>query len=291
MQVSRAIAWIGILSILLSCSLASCRRGSGASRPGTASPPDVSRCTRLEIRCEPSVFDAVVTGYYGSSLLNAEETRYLRSLEMATVVDRGQIRTFARRISAARYEKTSPWGGTFVIRPVFHLTAYRGDRKVTTFLLQGPWIEDESRRLFKHNGLPGFELMMSETRSFSQRMQCAERIGDLKVDMDGYAATRKQTIEPAQWCDMIRESRNSSQFKCPGAREGRCHYAMNPACEPDSPPDTVLLFETKAGWNQHGGPELFTFDNHDPRGGLVLLNDGTVKFIRTEEELKQLRWE
>jgi hypothetical protein len=67
-------------------------------------------------------------------------------------------------------------------------------------------------------------------------------------------------------------------------------YAMNPNCQADSPKDMVFLFETKAGWNQHGGPELFTFDNHDPKGGLVLLNDGTVKFIRTEEELKQLRW-
>jgi hypothetical protein len=36
--------------------------------------------------------------------------------------------------------------------------------------------------------------------------------------------------------------------------------------------------------------ELFTFDNHDPRDGLVLLNDRKVKFIRTEEELKRLRW-
>jgi len=52
----------------------------------------------------------------------------------------------------------------------------------------------------------------------------------------------------------------------------------------------VFLFESKPGWNQHGGPELFTFDNHDPRGGSVLLKDSTVKFIRTEEELKQLRW-
>ncbi len=68
------------------------------------------------------------------------------------------------------------------------------------------------------------------------------------------------------------------------------HYAMNPSCKPNSPPDTVLFFETKAGWNQHGGPELFTFDNHEPHGGCVLLNDGTVKFIRTEEELAQLRW-
>jgi hypothetical protein len=71
----------------------------------------------------------------------------------------------------------------------------------------------------------------------------------------------------------------------------KCHYAINPNCEPNSPSDMVLLLETQAGWNQHGGPELFTFDNHDPKGGCVLLNDGTVKFIRTEEELRKLRWE
>lgn len=67
-------------------------------------------------------------------------------------------------------------------------------------------------------------------------------------------------------------------------------YALNPNCGKDSPGDMVFLFESRPGWNQHGGPELSTFDNHDPKGGLVLLNDGTVKFIRTEEELKQLRW-
>jgi len=47
-----------------------------------------------------------------------------------------------------------------------------------------------------------------------------------------------------------------------------------------------------------GGPELFTFDNHEPKGGCVLLNDGnlysvpgpTVRFIRTKEELQALRW-
>ena len=79
-------------------------------------------------------------------------------------------------------------------------------------------------------------------------------------------------------------------FMCPNMQEGRCHYAINRNCEPNSPPETVLLFETKAGWNQHGGPELFTFDNHDPKGGCALLNDGTVKFIRTKEELHALRW-
>ncbi len=67
-------------------------------------------------------------------------------------------------------------------------------------------------------------------------------------------------------------------------------YAMNSNCGEGSPDDTVFLFESKPGWNQHGGPELFTFDNHEPKGGCVLLNDGTVKFIRTEEELHALRW-
>jgi hypothetical protein len=67
-------------------------------------------------------------------------------------------------------------------------------------------------------------------------------------------------------------------------------YAMNSNCREGSPDDTVFLFESKLGWNQHGGPELFTFDNHDPKGGCVLLNDGTVKFIRSEEELHALRW-
>jgi len=67
-------------------------------------------------------------------------------------------------------------------------------------------------------------------------------------------------------------------------------YAMNSNCREGSPDDMVFLFESQPGWNQHGGPELFTFDNHDPKGGCVLLNDGTVKFIRTKEELHQLRW-
>ncbi|HPC96080.1 MAG TPA: hypothetical protein PLU87_14130 [Sedimentisphaerales bacterium] len=109
---------------------------------------------------------------------------------------------------------------------------------------------------------------------------------------------------PDEWADRILQRRIAErgtddpraveyiaeQFVCPSAGDGRCHYAMNPDCEPNSPADMVLLFETKAGWNQHGGPELFTFDNHDPKGGCVLLNDGTVKFIRTEEELHALRW-
>lgn len=106
---------------------------------------------------------------------------------------------------------------------------------------------------------------------------------------------------PRIWCDTMewtfagstKGEWHDSKMKvhvCPGVSKGRSTYAMNRSCKYDSPPDMILLFETRAGWNQHGGPKLFTFNNHDPKGGCVLLNDGTVKFIRTKEELQQLRW-
>jgi len=67
-------------------------------------------------------------------------------------------------------------------------------------------------------------------------------------------------------------------------------YAMNPNCGPNSPPDTILLFETKPGWNQSGGPELLTFDNHGGRGANVLFNDGHVEFVKPED-VSKLRWQ
>jgi hypothetical protein len=42
----------------------------------------------------------------------------------------------------------------------------------------------------------------------------------------------------------------------------------------------------RLGWNQNGGLELSTFDNHDPKSGCVRLNDGMVRFIRTREGLE-----
>jgi len=123
-----------------------------------------------------------------------------------------------------------------------------------------------------------------------------------KLYKDLYRSINLVYPPPGIWCDAmewaylepgVKSKRSELRRKshtCPSAGEGKNHYAMNPNCKPDSLGDMVLLFETKAGWNQNGGPELFTFDNHEPKGGCVLLNDGTVKFIRTKEELNQLRW-
>ncbi|GAH34158.1 unnamed protein product, partial [marine sediment metagenome] len=80
----------------------------------------------------------------------------------------------------------------------------------------------------------------------------------------------------------------------------RCSYAINPNCEPNSPPDMVLLFETKGGWNQHGGTEIVSTENHPYErdsfwgykitGCNILFNDGHVEFVRLEQ-IGDLKWE
>ncbi|HUT31154.1 MAG TPA: hypothetical protein VMX13_15270 [Sedimentisphaerales bacterium] len=96
---------------------------------------------------------------------------------------------------------------------------------------------------------------------------------------------------PDKWCHVLIISGyvNPAGLRCPTAAKGQYHYAMNPACEPNSPPDTVLLFETSDGWNQYGGPEILTTENHGGKGCNILFNDGTVKFV-PPQELAMLKW-
>jgi len=286
-------AWAVAVLCALVLLATSCRKGPEAGPGDTPSPPDLSKCTRLEIRCTPSVLEAIVAGCE-DNLLDSEETEYLQSLETVIVTRREHILALARAVALATYRETLPEAVSIGGQPVFHVSGYRGARQLTSFLVRGPSIQDEKRNLFRHDGLPGFPgfgFVMSETRPFHLRVKCGNQISLLRVAIERHMARTNQAVRPARWSDAIVHREPPEAFQCPSAGPGRCHYAMNPNCGVDSAPDVVLLFEAEAGWNQHGGPELFTFDNHDPKGGCVLLNDGTVKFIRTEEELHTLRWE
>jgi len=93
-----------------------------------------------------------------------------------------------------------------------------------------------------------------------------------------------------KWCDLLLEGGYVPEklFICP-EQEGPSSYAINPNAKPKSAPDMVLLFETTAGWNQYGGPEILTTDNHKGEGCNILFNDFHVEFVETEE-LKYLKW-
>ena len=99
------------------------------------------------------------------------------------------------------------------------------------------------------------------------------------------------------WCDLLlihtKVSPNSFLCKKSGAIKGESSYEMNVNISgkkhSEIPPDVVLLFETKAGWNQHGGPELITTENHKGKGCNMLFNNGTVKFIN-KDQINTLKW-
>jgi len=99
---------------------------------------------------------------------------------------------------------------------------------------------------------------------------------------------------PEKWYDLVSPYFGNEADElnhCPAVKEYKYHYAMNPNCKPNSPPDTVLLFETQnTGWDLSGGPELLTTENHKEKVCNVLFNDGSVVTVK-KEEIPNLKWE
>lgn len=270
-------------------------------------PPDLSPCTRVEIRYQPSMLEYFFPYIGQQSLLSPEEKKYLQSERLIVLDDSENLKALANEVS----NQKNSVGGIVCERSNAKVVCYRDDKILTSFTVyDDTTIETgQKQRIMYRRALQSFRKLTPRIRSLELRMQCAANLKNLWYRYRLYQKVTKsrrtnllrkrkrQYPTPNGWCDAIVQAfwRTSDisvmrPFKCLGAGEGKCHYSFNPNCKFDSARDTVLLFETKAGWNQYGGPELFTFDNHEPKGGCVLLNDGTVKFIRTKEEIQQLRW-
>jgi hypothetical protein len=308
--VSGSAGWLVVgLCGLLSLSLLSCRKAplpQSATIPDASAvlaPPDLSRCTWVEIRFSPSTLDFVCITPTGRLLLDQEEIKYLASAGPFIVDDLEAINALAQDIASSTYDRPVP--GVSSIQYQIHFTCHDGSERPPSFTAIGNITEVRNTivadgRQFNNDGIR-LRLFVPQIVPFQLRVTCARNLSALRKGLRGYLDEKTSYPSAAEWYDAIVDRYQAHGYsanvdilvkaiRCPSACMGQCHYAMNVACEPNSPAGTVLLFESMPGRNQHGGPELFTFDNHDPKGGLVLLNDGTVKFIRTQEELKQLRW-
>ncbi|MFH1883138.1 MAG: hypothetical protein ABIL62_10555 [Planctomycetota bacterium] len=259
-----------------------------------ASPPDLNHCTRIEMRYQPSILDYFFPYPNERDVLSAEEVKYLQSLQKIVTDNQEHIKAFAHEVG-----KGLP-GGIFTERSTTRVICYRDGERLTSFTIYDDRsiVTEEEQCIRYKTGIPSLRMITTQIQPFQLRLDCADNLRSL-CSLLQFLFRSGKTYPLSKWCDTIvrycrfdyiSKGYGMRYFKCPTAGPGKCHYAMNRNCKPNSPPDTVLLFETKGGWNQHGGPELFTFDNHDPRGGCVLLNDGTVKFIRTMEEYQKLRW-
>ncbi len=270
-----------------------------SSPPTVFSPFDLRQCTRIEIRYHYGIPPLELLASWGPrvDLLSTDEKTYLESLgKVVTIHDKKAIDEVADALGSGSND-----GGTgehVRMRDELDVLCYSNDRCIADIPMYGPdFVVTRDGRMFTFSHpLPDLAILAPQTRPFVLRLYCALNLGELREKIE----ESRRSISPRGWCDdIVRTDRASGvsdeqtlrSFQCPDAGKGRCHYAVNPECKPDSPADAVLLFETKSGWNQHGGSKLFTFDNHNPKGGMVLLHEGTIRFIRTEEELKQLRWQ
>lgn len=133
-------------------------------------------------------------------------------------------------------------------------------------------------------------------KCIAPRMVCGTNLSQLGKALLMYANdndSKYPTVD--KWCDLLIEHTEVTQkdFVCRGAlrasNRGRGHYAMNPSCEPNSPAELALLFDSKGGWNQSGEFNMLTLVNHKGEGCNVLFNDMRVAFTSLEGVVK-LKW-
>jgi hypothetical protein len=251
------------------------------------------------VELQPSTVDFLGVTKWEAALLNSEEKEYLVSTKTFTVNDKKAIKAFARNLDSATYK--GPVEGYSGRPSRAKFTCHYKDGHATFFTVIGRNLETEDRQWFTLDAIDLTILSPTRLWALQTRLLCKFYLDDVHQKLGQYAGRAGSFPSAGEWCDTIVNTYRAHGYtvsideflqhiRCPAIKQGKCNYALNPECRLDSPSETVLLFETKPGWNQHGGPELFTFDNHDPKGGCVLLNDGTVKFIRTKEELAQLCW-
>ena len=123
---------------------------------------------------------------------------------------------------------------------------------------------------------------------------CGTRISSIARALMIYTNDNEQPIDPEKWCDLLIKDYDviQSDFRCNGAKKGPCNYALNrniTRLQSSSQSDIVLLFETHPGWNQVGGQEILTTENHSGKGCYVAFCDLHVEFIKTED-ISKLKW-
>jgi prepilin-type processing-associated H-X9-DG protein len=142
-------------------------------------------------------------------------------------------------------------------------------------------------------------LFSQHPRDLAPRVVCGTNMRGLVKAMVVYANDYDAGRFPQadKWCDVLIQADFTTykQLVCRGsdAIAGECSYAMNRNVAGKNmlalPPGMVLLFETKAGWNQVGGPEILTTENHKGEGCNVAFVDTHVEFVSTRD-LGKLKW-
>lgn len=143
---------------------------------------------------------------------------------------------------------------------------------------------------------------LGAVQAIVDRINCVNNMKQLALAIRIYEGDHYDRFPPADWSDVILtngigtsdyQTNISKIFHCPDTpKNQRCGYAMNRQLvgikDTDQiARDTVMLFESDAGWNAAGGPEILA-KRH--RSGLnIALVDGSVLQIQVKD-IPNLRW-
>jgi hypothetical protein len=144
-------------------------------------------------------------------------------------------------------------------------------------------------------------------RSLRASLDCHQRLVILNSAIVEYTAKHDGRLPQAdRWCDEIEpyilpQKDIGTPFLCPldpAKDEHISSYAMNERVSgcvlAQLPKDTVILFETKSGWNRSGGPEDLSFENHhfweNPVSCGILFANGEG-WCMDKKTTASLRWE
>lgn len=135
-----------------------------------------------------------------------------------------------------------------------------------------------------------------DRRELGYQVKCHVGLKSLRLVFELYADEFDGSLPSVEsWCDALGKYMLPEMLVCPGsnAKEGQSSYAMNEFLDgkklAELPPDLVLLFESKPGWNKDGGLEILTTENHEGECCNVLFADGRVEFIKADSR-SELKW-
>jgi prepilin-type processing-associated H-X9-DG protein len=137
---------------------------------------------------------------------------------------------------------------------------------------------------------------LARAKEKAQTIACVDKMKQLALAEVMYEGANQNHFTPAAtWCDALKPYTGGStkMFQCPAGDAAQpCGYAFNAKLggldTAKVSPDTVLLFESDAGWNASGGLELV---RRPSRHGVfvVAFVDGHVEQV-SESRLAALRW-
>jgi len=146
---------------------------------------------------------------------------------------------------------------------------------------------------------------LSKAKQKAQEIQSMNNMKQLALGVRIYASDHDGQFPPsATWCDAIQGMIGSPKvFQHPARPSQRCSFAYNQKVaglnEMKVDPQTVVIFESDAGWNGAGGAELLvsrqkggSVDGRSTREEIFLIGfaDGSVKRV-PRSQLNTLRWE